>query len=537
MSSSRAEDLIERYEVTEVPEQIPRLFEAKTVVLAVLLGLLGAIIGLELQTRVGITPNTSIVGALIALALARIPSEVFATFRDTARQNLMQTVISGATFGGANAILVPAGIIWLVGGPELVPAMLAGAALGLLIDATMLYRLFDTRIFPARGTWPQGVAAAECIIAGDRGGKRARLLGLGGLAGATGKFFGIPMEIFGVAWIGNASAIAALGTGLLLRAYSPALFAVDIKEWYMPHGVMIGAGVVALLQIAVSILGNGKRTHRDEGNKPATPGFIGSLAGGYGAFVLAASLLAFSSGLYAEMPFEQLVGFVLFAALAALCSELIVGIAAMHSGWFPAFATTLIFLVLGMLLGFKGVPLALLAGFTASTGPAFADMGYDLKSGWILRGSGRFAGYEGLGRRQQYYAELLGFTIAAAFTAFIFKVYFNADLLPPVDRVFASTIEAGADSGIARYLLIWALPGALIQLAGGSARQLGVLFATGMLILNPAAGWTVFAALSVRAILKRRYGANFDGVLHILAGGFIAGSALCSFGTATLRAR
>lgn len=49
MSSSRAEGLIERYEVTEVPQQIPRLFEAKTVVLAVLLGLLGAIIGLEPQ--------------------------------------------------------------------------------------------------------------------------------------------------------------------------------------------------------------------------------------------------------------------------------------------------------------------------------------------------------------------------------------------------------------------------------------------------------------------------------------------------------
>ena len=47
----------------------------------------------------------------------------------------------------------------------------------------------------------------------------------------------------------------------------------------------------------------------------------------------------------------------------------------MHAGWFPAFATALIFLIVGMLLGFPDLPLAILVGFTAATGPAFADMG------------------------------------------------------------------------------------------------------------------------------------------------------------------
>lgn len=32
----------------------------------------------------------------------------------------------------------------------------------------------------------------------------------------------------------------------------------------------------------------------------------------------------------------------------------------------------------GMLIGFPPVALALLAGFSAATGPAFADMGYDI---------------------------------------------------------------------------------------------------------------------------------------------------------------
>ena len=69
MSSNSASSPLESYEISEMPEQTPQLFEAKTLILGILLGLLGVIIGLELQTRVGITPNTSILGALIALTL------------------------------------------------------------------------------------------------------------------------------------------------------------------------------------------------------------------------------------------------------------------------------------------------------------------------------------------------------------------------------------------------------------------------------------------------------------------------------------
>jgi uncharacterized oligopeptide transporter (OPT) family protein len=118
-----------------------------------------------------------------------------------------------------------------------------------------------------------------------------------------------------------------------------------------------------------------------------------------------------------------------------------------------------------------------------------------------------------------------------------YESYFSRDLLPPVDRVFAATIEAGADPGIAGTLLVWAVPGALIQLLGGPARQLGILFATGLLIDNPVAGWTALLALAVRAILLRRFGEGIGGTMYVLAGGFIAGSALTSFGTATARLR
>jgi uncharacterized oligopeptide transporter (OPT) family protein len=233
----------------------------------------------------------------------------------------------------------------------------------------------------------------------------------------------------------------------------------------------------------------------------------------------------------------MLVGFVLFAALSALVSELIVGLSAMHAGWFPAFATALIFLVLGMLLGFPSLPLALLVGFTAATGPAFADMGYDLKAGWVLRGEGRDPEYERQGRRQQYLAELLGFVVAAVFVLLVHERYFQADLLPPVDRVYAATIAAGTNPTMATSLLLWAVPGALIQGLGGSSRQLGILFATGLLIVNPAAGWTAAVALAVRGILIRRFGRAAEGPMYIAAGGFIAGSAVTGFGIGAWRAR
>jgi uncharacterized oligopeptide transporter (OPT) family protein len=197
----------------------------------------------------------------------------------------------------------------------------------------------------------------------------------------------------------------------------------------------------------------------------------------------------------------------------------------------------LIALVLGMLLGFPPVPLALLAGFTAATGPAFADMGYDLKTGWILRGSGADPEFERSGMRQQLFAGLLGFVVAGAFVLAVYRGYFTADLLPPVDRVFAATIAAGTSPELAHALLLWAVPGALVQALGGSSRQMGILLATGLLIVNPVAGWTAAASLVVRGLLVRRWGKDAESPMYIAAGGFIAGSALAGFGVGAWKAR
>lgn len=499
------------------------------------MGILGIIIGLELLTRVGITPNTSIIAAIIAIAVARIPLTICRSFRSLPRQNLLQTVISGATFGGANAVLLPIGILWLLGRMDLVPVMMLGAVLGMVIDATILYKIFDSKIYPASGIWPPGIATAECIIAGDRGGKRAMLLGIGGVLGGIGRYIGIPMDITGVCWIGNIWALTMFGIGLLVRGYSTKIIGIDINKLYVPHGVMIGAGIVAMIQIINVIRKREAKSAEQLEYRTTGKEFGQGIGWGFVAFIISAAIMAAIAGIYTEMPAGMLVVFVVFAAVAALVSELIVGISAMHAGWFPAFATALIFLVLGMIIGFPPLPLAFLVGYTASTGPAFADMSYDLKTGWILRGSGKYPEFEKQGRRQQYMAELLGFAVAVVVILLFYKNYFTQNLFPPVDRVYVATIKAGASPEVAKYLLLWAIPGIIIQAIGGPARQIGILFATGLLINYPTAGWTALIAIAIRAILIKIYGERIQSPMYVMGGGFIAGSALTSFGTATLK--
>ena len=82
---------------------------------------------------------------------------------------------------------------------------------------------------------------------------------------------------------------------------------------------------------------------------------------------------------------------------------------------------------------------------------------------------------------------------------------------------------------MARTLFAWAIPGAVLQTVGGAKRQLGVLFATGLLLLNPAAGWLVLAGLLFRATWIRISCKDGETDLSIFGAGCIAGGALADF--------
>lgn len=138
-------------------------FEPVLLLVSICLSVLGAIIGMQLIVTLGISANTSIIGALMAIVFSRIPLAVTRRFRVLERQNLMQTAISSATFGAANSLMIPLGVPFAMGMPELATPMLIGAIAAMLVDGAMLYNLFGSRIFPATGSWPAGVATAEAI--------------------------------------------------------------------------------------------------------------------------------------------------------------------------------------------------------------------------------------------------------------------------------------------------------------------------------------------------------------------------------------
>lgn len=533
----------------------PKAYAPHILILNIVMSVLGAIIGLELIVRTGVAPNTSIVGALFAIIISRIPIAILKKYQSIHCQNLIQTSISGATFSAANCFLLPIGVPVIMGRMDLMYPMLIGAFLATIIDATILYKTFDTEMFPAEGAWPPGVASAESILAVVQKGKKALLLLAGMGIGIGGKMIGIPTDLLGVSWFGDFAAMAALGVGsIVIGIIKTNGFIIDIfgtsipvitdlfgegadlmaqpMFQYMPHGIMIGAGLISLIQCGRMLL------KKSDGNSAAGK-FSSSMAnmkkalgGGYIAYLIVAVLLAVITGIWSDMSMLQLIIWIVFSAFAAIASELIVGISAMYSGWFPGFATALIFLIVGMLIGFPAIPLGILVAYTSATGPAFSDMAYDLKCGYILRGCGQDQELEIEGRKQQYYSEMIGFAVAFVLVAIMAGKYFDQGLFAPVDATFAATIEAGAGAGVAKWLVIWAVPGAIIQLLGGS-RQVGILFATGLLVGSTINGLTILIALALRYVLVKHNKEN-EQTLNILGAGSLAGAALYSFFTATL---
>ena len=126
-------------------------------------------------------------------------------------------------------------------------------------------------MFPAEGAWPPGVASAESILAVVEKGKKAFLLIVGMVIGVGGKMIGIPTDLIGVSWFGDFAAMTALGVGsIVIGIIKTNGFIIDIfgrsfpiitnifgegadlmasnMFKYMPHGIMIGAGLVSLIQ-------------------------------------------------------------------------------------------------------------------------------------------------------------------------------------------------------------------------------------------------------------------------------------------------
>lgn len=529
-----------------------KTFELETIFLSVIVSGLSAIISMQVLVKTGFGANTSILGAIIAMSLARIPFSRMNKFRSLDRQNLVQTMCSGAAFAASNCGILVVGIFYFVDGAmDYVVHMLFGAAIATCISIYFVYKLYDSSVYPASAPWPPGVATAQTIIAGDEGGDKIKRLVQGVVVGAVGSSikvpaawigissgasFALPMAGIGIVFLANLWSMAALAVGLLIRAYAPVVLDFDLGKTYIPHGIMVGAGMMSMLQVIMTLYRSSKGAMEemaDDGRVyPLTVSHRGVTRTFYGALfanAAAATVLAISTGLPTGMSMSKLALWVTWATVSSVIAPVLVGICAMRSGWFPAFAITTIFLSLGLLMGFPPLALAILTGYVACTGPCFADMGYDLKTGWILRGKSSDILYEMEGRKQQVIAELVGAVIGFAMVAAFMNMYFKLGTLPPVSPVFATTIKAGQNPEILGQLFKWGIVGAAIQLAFGSKKTVGVLLATGLLIYSPMYGLGVLAAVIYKILCGGEK-------MEMRESGLIAGDGIYSFIAAVLRA-
>ena len=104
------------------------------------------------------------------------------------------------------------------------------------------------------------------------------------------------------------------------------------------------------------------------------------------------------------------------------------------------------------------------------------------------------------GRRQQLIAGFTGLAVAWVMVTIFHPLYFNQNLFLLVDRVYVATINAGVDPGIIRQPEVPGDSRAIVQAIGGPDRQMGILLATGLLIVNPLAGWAVLAGIAIRLL-------------------------------------
>jgi len=138
----------------------------------------------------------------------------------------------------------------------------------------------------------------------------------------------------------------------------------------------------------------------------------------------------------------------------------------------------------------------------------------------------------------QFWAKILALIVSVTMILLLYKAYFvGLNLFPPASKTLAITVKAASNPEIARWLLIWAPVGFVLQIIGGSERQIGILLGAGLMIINPVAGIAVIAAVTGKLILIKIYGpAKLEQLFYVGGAGSVGGSAIVSFVIYTLRA-
>jgi len=270
-----------------------------------------------------------------------------------------------------------------------------------------------------------------------------------------------------------------------------------------------------------------KKTASEEPEAVDNSQLVKTFFSSIGLFVGGAVIIALVMGIFTEMSLWQSVAWVLFAGVSSIIVMILVGTATMHSGWGPTFAVVTICLTIGLLARFPPLPLSVLVGYLGSVGPCMMDTGVGLKAGWLIRGKGADKHHEMHGRRQQVLIKQLGVFVGIAMAVVFGIILVQGSVIPPMSIFYADTIVSTPNPTLLRELALWAIPGAVLQVAFGN-RSAGLMLASGLLVNNPVFGISVLVAIGVRLIFGTKH-------MGIRAPGLIAGDGLFGFGESVFR--
>ncbi|GAA2796402.1 OPT family oligopeptide transporter [Saccharopolyspora taberi] len=214
----------------------PREITVKAVVLGIVLAALLAGANAYLGLKVGLTVSASIPAAVISMAVLRMLRGA-----TTVENNIVQTAASAGEALAAGVIFTLPALVLLGYWTEFPfwPVMtlsLCGGVLGVLFTVPMRRALIVDK--PLQ--FPEGVATAEVLKAGERGGSSARYITIAGIAGAVLKFCQTGLGI------ASSTVTGAVKAGGVVIGFGSEL------------GVaMLGVGYIVGLNIAVLVFAGG----------------------------------------------------------------------------------------------------------------------------------------------------------------------------------------------------------------------------------------------------------------------------------------
>jgi len=220
----------------------PREITVKAVVLGIVLAAVLAGANAYLGLKVGLTVSASIPAAVISMAVLRLLRG-----SSVVENNIVQTAASAGESLAAGVIFTLPALVLLGywdGFPFLPVATIAvcGGVLGVLFTVPLRRALIVEK--PLR--FPEGVATAEVLKAGERGGRSARYISIAGIAGAVLKFLQTGLGIASstvtgavkaggvVLGFGSELGVALLGVGYIVGLNIACLvFAGGAMAWFV----------------------------------------------------------------------------------------------------------------------------------------------------------------------------------------------------------------------------------------------------------------------------------------------------------------